>query len=106
MLTLFCFIIVAVSGNIAPRLPGSPFPVSSVPSVVYVLNITGATYDARILAQTLSGIVAQRAPAMFLLDAAVGPGPGGENLAQWHLDLLPLTTSQNTTSMPLTWGRF
>ena len=61
---------------------------------VYVLNITGATYDARILAQTLSGIVAQRAPEMFLLDAAVGPGPGGENLAQWHLDLLPLTTSQ------------
>ena len=91
---LFVSLARVASSNVAPRLPGSPFPVSYAPSVVYVLNITGATYDARILAQTLSGIVAQRAPEMFLLDAASGPGPGGESLAQWHLNLLPLTTSQ------------
>ena len=90
-----------------PRLPGSPFPLPArAPARVTVVNLTAASFDARVLFLSLSGVVAQGAPELFLFDAAdaggAGPtgrgagGPtGGMSLVQ--LALLP-------ASLPVDWS--
>ena len=82
-----------------PRLPGSPFPVPArAPASVTVLNATGASFDARVLFLSLSGVVAQAAPELFVLDAAdvggagpTGRGAGGTTggMSLFQLGLLP-----------------
>ena len=43
----------------APRLPESPFPVSSQPSSIHLLNLTGMSFDYRVMALSAVGVVAQ-----------------------------------------------
>jgi len=46
----------------APRLPESPFPVSSQPSSIRLLNLTGTSFDYRVMALSAVGVVAQVQP--------------------------------------------
>ena len=55
----------------APRLAGSPFPVSSLgpPSTITVLNLTGTSFDERVLAMSAVGVVAQARADLATVDA-------------------------------------
>eukprot|EP00662_Eupelagonemidae_sp_cell21_P005419 gene5419-2094_t len=44
-----------VFAAVAPRLPGSPFPVSEQPSRITVWNLTDASFDERVLALSAVG---------------------------------------------------
>jgi hypothetical protein len=60
----------------APRLPDSPFSVSTQPSKIRIFNLTNTIFDIRILALSAVGIVAQRSPELATVDAAEQPAPG------------------------------
>ena len=90
-----------------PRLPNSPFPLPRrAPASVTVVNVTGASFDKRVLFLSLSGVVAQGAPEIFVLDEAdvggagpTGRGAGGPTggMSRFQLDLLP-------ASLPVDWA--
>ncbi|KAJ1473580.1 hypothetical protein T484DRAFT_1835439 [Baffinella frigidus] len=55
---------------VAPRLPHSPFPVSTQPERIFLLNLTGASFDYRVAALSAVGVVAQRCPELATFDDA------------------------------------
>ena len=86
-------LIALVLGISAPRLPDSPFTVSTQPSKIRIFNLTNTFFDLRILALSAVGIVAQRSPELATVDAAEQPAPGptgqggSSALSAWHLTL-------------------
>ena len=90
-LCLLPLLALALASPAAHRVHNSPFPVSpnGAPNLITVVNLTGATFDERILALSAVGVVAQRDSArLATVDALDAHAAGG--VAAWHLSLLPV----------------
>ena len=76
---------------VAPRLPHSPFPVSAQPERIFLLNLTGTSFDYRVAALSAVGVVAQRCPELATFDDGdfAGPPGAGSSMSLWQLRLLP-----------------
>jgi hypothetical protein len=71
------------------RLLNSPFPAPDPPSDVWIYDVHNSTFDEKVLLQTLSGLVAQRAPQVCLIDSS-------QDWSIRHANLLPSSVSKHT----------
>ena len=67
--------------TIAERVPGSPYPVSSTPSAVYVINDWGWSESERFTTSTLMGLMAKSGDNMIYSES-------GDGYSTWMSDLV------------------
>ena len=67
--TVVLLLVARAQSLVAPRLPGSPFPVSRQPSEIWLYNLTGASFDERVLVKSAVGVVAQKEPILATVDS-------------------------------------
>ncbi len=68
----FLLLKVSLAQNIASRIPGSPYPVSATPSIIYVINDWGWSESKRFTTSTLMGLLAKGGNTMLYNESGIG----------------------------------
>lgn len=89
-LLLVIFVVLAVfTQGLPQRQPNSPFLTPKTPDKVWVHDVHNRSFDEVLLLQTLSGIIAQSSPEVFLVDSS-------QDWSLRHERLVPATVQKRS----------